>query len=88
MTVSTTLSLLCDQSFEKGFNSDIPSLYYDLLYEEVIKLLSLSDKWEQVLTMQEQYDQIELRMPNITDREFTEYICLGDMLAIFYVLED
>ena len=48
-------------------------------YEELLTELEFS--WEKLLDLQEKYEDIEKRLPNVSDQEFDEYIILGDMIA-------
>lgn len=48
-------------------------------YEELLTELEFS--WEKVLDLQEKYEDLEKRLPNVSDQEFDEYVILGDMIA-------
>ena len=55
---------------------------YQDFYEELLSdCLVLDDRWQRIIDIQEKHQEIEARLPNLSDGEFDEYIILGDMLA-------
>ena len=55
------------------------------LYERKMKLLVEQNSdylWQQLIEIQDKYDNIEKKLPNASDEEFEEYIYLGDLLAV------
>ena len=67
---------------------DIDQTFYEELLDsyainvEALKLAKDEYTWTQVLELQEQYDALEARLPEVSDEEFEEFILLGDFLVI------
>lgn len=50
-------------------------------YEELLTEYAENFSWEKVLDLQEKHEDIEKKLPNVSDQEFDEYVIIGDMIA-------
>ena len=61
---------------------DYEEFYQELLDSYLVHVMEIGDNWERVIDIQAKHQEIEAKLPNVSDSEFEEYIILGDILAV------
>ena len=82
--ISKTKDIKASLETSHNLFSDLYNSLLDDYFINIYVLKHINDMyiWEQVLELQEKYDQIKSQLPNVSDEVFDEFIITGDLLAV------